>query len=180
MTSASFRRPHAVRVLLWFTTALLGLFAVHSLWPFGGAAVDTFFARWLNSVLSVAPGLCVLAHAWRRPRERAPWMLLGLAATLWGVGNTYFLVAFFYSDTVPIPSLADAFWIAFYVTAYVAIVLLMRKRIAEFRGSMWLDGLIGATAVAALATAIVFDAVLASAGGSSLSVATNLSYPLAD
>jgi two-component system cell cycle response regulator len=113
-------------------------------------------------------------------RRSAQWLLLGIASTLWGVGNTYFLLAYFDAETVPIPSLADGFWIAFYLTAYLGVVALTRARIAEFRRSMWLDGLIGATAVAAVATAIVFDAVLASAGGSGLSVATNLSYPLAD
>ena len=71
-------------------------------------------------------------------------------------------------------------WIAFYLLSYAGLVLLMRSRIADVRASAWLDGLIGAAAIAALATAIVFDTVLRAVGGSKWAVATNLTYPLAD
>lgn len=128
--------PSLGPALLCGTTALLGLFALHALWPFGGPSVDTFFGKWLNSAVCVLPGICLIAHALRRSAERAQWLILGIASTLWGVGNTYFLVAYFDADTVPIPSLADGFWIAFYLAAYVGVVALMRTRIAEFRRSM--------------------------------------------
>ena len=71
-------------------------------------------------------------------------------------------------------------WIAFYLFSYTGLGLLMRSRLTEFRASAWLDGMIGATAIAAVATAIVFDAVLGAVGGSKWAVATNLTYPLAD
>src|SRR5207302_992897 len=156
---------------LWTMAGLLALFAVHAARPFGGADVGTFFGQWVNSAVCLLPGLYIVARALRRQEERAPWLVLGIAATLWGLGNTYFLFAYF-TSTAPIPSPADGLWIAFYLTTYAGIVLLMRARIAEFRKSMWLDGLIGGTAVAAVATAIVFDAVLGSVGGSPIAVAT--------
>ena len=71
-------------------------------------------------------------------------------------------------------------WIAFYLLSYTGLVLLMRSRISEFRASAWLDGMIGATAIAAIAAALVFDTVLGAVGGSKWAVATNLTYPLAD
>jgi hypothetical protein len=45
---------------------------------------------------------------------------------------------------------------------------------------MWLDGLIAALAVAALAAAVVFHAVLGQIGGTTISTAVNLAYVLAD
>ena len=49
-----------------------------------------------------------------------------------------------------------------------------------FRGDLWLDGVIASLAVAALGAAVVFDEVLKTTGGSTLVIATNLAYPLAD
>jgi diguanylate cyclase (GGDEF)-like protein len=166
--------------LLWGTTALLGVFALHALVPFGGEAGRVAIGRWVNAGICLLPGIYVLLQAFRSRTERTAWLVLGAASTLWGIGNTYFLIAFWNSDSVPIPSAADGLWVAFYLTTYAGVVLLMRSRLTGFRASMWLDGLIGATAVASVATAIVFHEVLRSAGGSSLSVATNLMYPLAD
>jgi two-component system cell cycle response regulator len=166
--------------LLWGLAGLLAFFTLHAVWPFGGEIGRVGVGRWLNAVVCLLPGLSIVALALRSQKERAAWFVLGVAATLWGVGNTYFLVAFWDADTVPIPSAADVLWIAFYLLTYTGVVLLMRSRIAGFRASMWLDGLIGATAVASVGTAIVFHEVLRTAGGSPLSVATNLAYPLAD
>src|SRR4051812_47767008 len=159
-------------------SAVLALFTLHALVPFGGASVDDLFARWLNSIVCVAPGIFVLARAVRVRRERLAWTLIGAGLTLWGIGNIYYL--FFLHDPVPIPSPADGMWIVFYLLSYAGLVLLMRSRIAAVRASSWLDGLIAAAAIAALATAIVFSTVLHAVGGSKWAVATNLTYPLAD
>ena len=47
-------------------------------------------------------------------------------------------------------------------------------------GAMWLDGLIGALAVAAVGAALIFGVVVSGTGGAPLTVATNLAYPLGD
>ena len=120
----------------------------------------------------------MVARAIRVSKERLAWSFIGAGLTLWGIGNVYYL--FFLGDPAPIPSAADAMWIVFYLLSYAGLILLMRARISEFRPSAWLDGMIGASAIAAVATAIVFDAVLGAVGGSKWAVATNLTYPLAD
>src|SRR4051794_28463179 len=157
-------------------SAVLALFTVHAVAQFGGAAVDDFFARWLNSVVCVAPGLFVLGRAVRVHRERLAWSVIGAGLLLWGIGNVYYL--FFLHDPIPIPSPADGMWIAFYLFSYTGLLLLMRARLSEFRASAWQDGMIGAAAIAAVATAVVFDTVLGAVGGSKWAVATNLTYPL--
>jgi two-component system cell cycle response regulator len=159
-------------------TVFLGLFAVRAVTQFGGATIDDLSSRWLNAVICIAPGIWVIARAIRVRRERLAWSVIGAGLLLWGIGNVYYL--FFLHDPIPIPSPADGMWIAFYLFSYTGLGLLMRSRLTEFRASAWLDGMIGATAIAAVATAIVFDTVLGAVGGSKWAVATNLTYPLAD
>ena len=83
-------------------------------------------------------------------------------------------------DETPFPSVADALFLAFYPPVYLALVLMLRTRIARLRAHIWLDGLMGALAVGALATALVFSAVEASSEGNRWAILTNLAYPLAD
>jgi diguanylate cyclase (GGDEF)-like protein len=64
--------------------------------------------------------------------------------------------------------------------AYVAFVLLVRRSAVRFHASMWLDGLVGGLAVAALAAALVLGPILETTGGSPAAVVTTLAYPLGD
>ena len=50
----------------------------------------------------------------------------------------------------PFPSVADAFYLAYYLPLYVALVALIRARVPRFHPSMWLDGVIGALGAAAV------------------------------
>ena len=59
--------------------------------------------------------------------------------------------------------------------------MLLRERIGSFPFTRWLDGLIAGLAVAALTAALALGPIAdASTSGSSLEVATNLAYPIAD
>src|SRR5439155_21000591 len=109
------------------------------------------------------------------------WLLIGVALAMWATADIYYTLALQNLAEIPFPSLADAFYLAFYPPAYVALGLLVRARTHTFRASSWLDGISGALAVAAIAAAVVFQAVLSSVeGSSSATVAWNLAYPLAD
>jgi diguanylate cyclase (GGDEF)-like protein len=59
------------------------------------------------------------------------------------------------------------------------MVLLLRERVREFRASLWLDGAIGALAVAAVGAALVFGAIT-SQGSDGRAVAVDLTYLLGD
>src|SRR5207247_2231359 len=102
------------------------------------------------------------------------------AVAAWGVGDTIWTFAIESDPSPPFPSIADIGFLAVYPLAYASILLLLRSRMGTLRGSLWLDGIIGGLAVAALGTAVVFQAVLGTIGGTPAAVATNLSYPLAD
>jgi two-component system cell cycle response regulator len=142
--------------------------------------LDTFFDTRVYNGLLVAASLACLARGLLVRVERLPWLLLGTALALWTAGDLYYFFFLSGGSEVPIPSVADPFYLAFYPVSYVALALLLRKRMQGFRGHLWVDGVIASLAVAALGAAIVFDEVLQTTGGSALVIATNLAYPLAD
>ncbi|MGN6588402.1 MAG: bifunctional diguanylate cyclase/phosphohydrolase, partial [Solirubrobacterales bacterium] len=80
----------------------------------------------------------------------------------------------------PFPSPADFGFLAFYPASYVALALLLRARVAQLEPLAWVDGLIGALAVAGVAAALIFPPVLEALGGSPLGVSVSLAYPCAD
>ncbi len=158
---------------------VVGAFAVEALLGTQGS-VDLLFNNWIYyGLLLASAGLC-LARAVLVRAERLPWLLMGAALLLWAAGDLYWYVVLAAQENIPYPSVADALYLAFYPVSYVALALLLRKRIRKFEGNLWLDGLIAALAVAALGAAVVFDKVLSTTGGNALVVATNLAYPLAD
>ena len=135
---------------------------------------------WLYNGLVLAAGAVCIARGVSSSRERAAWVLMGTAVVCWGIGNTIWTFAYVGLASPPYPSLADAFWLAVYAPVYVALLLLLRSRAGAVRGSVWLDGIIASLAVAAVGTAVVFQAVLQATSGSKAAIATNLAYPLAD
>jgi two-component system, cell cycle response regulator len=161
---------------------LLALFAVYVAQTLLGRVDGGIFdpaTMVYNALLVLAAAVCA-ARGLTTTAERVPWLLLGLAIGFWASGDLYYTLFLSGADEVPFPSVADALYLSFYPLAYVALGLLLRARIRQFHGSLWLDGIIGALVVSAIGAAVVFDAVLATTGGSKLVVATNLAYPLFD
>jgi diguanylate cyclase (GGDEF)-like protein len=78
------------------------------------------------------------------------------------------------------PSLADAFYLAFFPLAYAGIALFVRGEVRRLNTPSWLDSVIAALGAAAVCSAFAFRSVLHSAGGNALEVATNLAYPVGD
>jgi two-component system cell cycle response regulator len=136
--------------------------------------------QWVYDPLMLAAGAACLVRGVVHRRDRLAWILMGAAVAAWGIGDMIWTFAIESDPNPPFPSIADIGFLAVYPFAYAAILLLLRSRMGTLRGSLWLDGVIGGLAVAAVGTAVVFQAVLDTIGGSRASVATNLSYPLAD
>ena len=146
--------------------------------PVGGA--DGLFERWLAMAVEVGAAVACVCRVVFVREERRIWALVALSVSLWALGDAYFRLALWDFEVVPVPSLADAGWLAFYVPAYAAIALLVRARVESVRATLWVDGVIGGLAVASIAAAIVFDAVLGTVGGRPSVVATGLAYPICD
>jgi two-component system, cell cycle response regulator len=164
----------ARRVLL-VLTGLFAVLAFEFLFDVSGELRHVLNVGVYDNVMLAAGLVCIARGILRRP-ERAPWILVGVAVIAWAVGDTIWRFGSGWAG----PSLADVGFLAFYPPAYAAILLLLRNRIDRLHSILWLDGVIAALAVAAIGTAVVFQAVLDVLNGSRAAVAVNLAYPLAD
>lgn len=156
-------------------------FTLHAALGFGGSAADTLFGIWVYDALMLGAAASCLARAAIVRRERVAWALLGAGLAAWTAGEIYYSAVLAGSESVPIPSPADAGYLVFYPLAYVALIALLRDRIGSFPATRWLDGLIVGSAVAALSAALALGPIVdASTSDSTLAVVTNLAYPIAD
>ena len=140
--------------------------------------LNPFMERWSFSVLEIGATVVCLLRVVLVREERLAWSLIALAVGSWAMGDLIWRIAYYSLAAPPIPSLSDLFWFAFYPFAYAGIVVLVRERARFVSTAMWLDGLIAALAVAALAAAVVFHAVLGQIGGTTISTAVNLAYAM--
>ena len=107
--------------------ATLGVFySVSTLIPFEERppGLDT----WFYSIVLVLTSLLALARPLLVRRNRLAWALVALAVTSWSLGDIYWEVKFsnYAAEDIPVPSLADAFYIGLYPLAYLGFVLLAR------------------------------------------------------
>ena len=176
------RLPHAPLAwgLLTALAALLAAYSVVILGPLGGEAVQDAFGRWAYDAIVLGAATAVLIRAAQVETERMAWLGLGIGMLLWALGQTYYSVVLYYADPAPFPSPSDALFLAFYPFTYFALVRLLRSRAHRVDSFAWVDGLIGALAVAALTAAAIFPPVLEALGGEALGVAVSLAYPCAD
>jgi two-component system, cell cycle response regulator len=176
--------PNRSRIVLRAVSALLLLalvaYAAHAGFRFGGSSLDGLFNDWIyNGLLVGGAGLC-LARGVLVAEERPAWLILGFGLAAWAAGDIHWTLALSGLESPPFPSLSDAFYLALYPAAYVALVLLLRARVSGFWRSLWLDGAIGALAVASIAAAVAFTPIIEATEGDAAAVATNLAYPLGD
>ena len=142
--------------------------------------LDVIFGRFAHDiVLLTAAGITAL-RAIRYRRERLAWSLIAAALFSWTLGEIYYTTVLQASGSVPVPSPADLGYLGVYPLGFAGLMLLMRERTGHVSPTTWVDGVIAALVVGALAAAIVFETVLHTVGGRPLSIATNLAYPLGD
>ncbi len=161
-------------------TAAVGLaaFLVYTLSGVRGQSIDRLFNDGVYNTLELlAVAACCLRLACVKA-DRGPWALITVGIASWTTADLLFTFA--YDNDPPYPSLADVFFLAFYPLCYVGLLLLVHRHVAEFTRSLWLDGLTGALAAAALGAAVLVEVVLETTAGSPAVVVTNLAYPIGD
>ncbi len=147
----------------------------------GGHALDNFAFNWVYDAVIIGGAVSCLVRGIRVKAERVPWLLLGLGLGFDAAGEVYYSLVFGSSGNPPSPSVADALYLLYYPTAYVALVLLMRERMAGFSPSTWLDGAIAALTATSVIAALLFDPIVhVATQGDAPAVATNLAYPIGD
>ena len=161
-------------------SSLLLLYAAVTIWTLGSASLQDAVGRWVYDAVVLGAALVVLARAALVEAERKAWLALGIGLLLWALGQTYYSTVLYYASPAPFPSPSDALFLAFYPASYLALALLLRARVAHLDPLAWVDGLIGALAVAGVAAALIFPPVLEALGGSPFGVGVSLAYPCCD
>jgi len=141
-----------------------------------GAAIDIP----LYTALELGAALFCLSRPLVRPNNRLAWLAVGLGIASFTAGDLYYSLFLSGDETIPYPSFADAGYIGLYPLVYVGLGLMLRGRTLEANRSFWLDGTIAGLAVGAIGAALLFGTIVDTTGGASLTVATNLAYPLGD
>jgi diguanylate cyclase (GGDEF)-like protein len=157
----------------------LGLYAAQAAIAVCGKGADAFFETYVYTGLVATGAALCFARVLTSPRERVAWAVLGGGLAAWAAGDAYYVAALSDMLDPPLPSFADALWLALYPACYVALVLLVRERVRSFPRSLWLDGLVGALAVAALGSALVMGAITAP-GADSAVITMDLVYLCGD
>jgi two-component system cell cycle response regulator len=111
-------------------------------------------------------------------QRRWPWTAIGLGLLAWTAGDLYWTLVLYDLDSVPIPSWADAGYLAFLPLMFAGLVGLARGHLRELPATLWLDASVAACGAAALSAAAVLGRV--GFDGHLLAVATNAAYPIGD
>jgi len=171
--------PGVVQFLLLLPPALFLVTTVPGVRP-GGVG----YRFWLDGVLNnlayeCAAVLCAVRTR-RSTGSHLGGYLLAAGLALYGGGNVFWTAAVRPLVLQPFPSGADALFLAFYPLAFSALVLAAKRRDARHARSLWLDGIVGATGVAAIAAAATIGPILDAGQGSWAAIATTTAYPLLD
>jgi two-component system, cell cycle response regulator len=175
--AAHLRAPALLR--LWQAVLVTGLvllalsYTVH--FSPGGPRL---YQGWVYEGIELLAALGCLGRAVLVRAERSAWFFIGAALLATTSGDI--LYDFWYDGNPPFPSAADLAYLAFYPLLYVGIVLLLRRRVSTFNASLWLDGLVAATAAGALGASVLVEVVVNSTHGDQLVVLTNMAYPIGD
>jgi two-component system cell cycle response regulator len=177
---ASHPMPLRVRAVLGGLAVLTIAYAAQAtfvLIPRPGAAT---IEKVTTNVIIIGAALLCAWRAMEVRRERAAWVCFAAGLLLWGLGDVYFALALWDLTVIPIPSPADVGYLGLYPGVYAGLVLLYRARGGSDRSSLWVDGAVGALALAALAATMLYGPLVDALAGSPDEVATNLAYPLGD
>ena len=134
-------------------------------------------ATWFLVAVFAPCGAAILVRALRVPQERSAWAAIGAGLLLYAVGSTVYNLD---GSAVAFPSLADAFWLSLLPLSLIGMVALVRARHLHVSASLWLDGLIGGSVVAAIAAVFVLQPVVELTTGQGWVGAAQLAYPLGD
>lgn len=132
-----------------------------------------------NAVFAFGAIACVAAALSARV-DRLAWWSLAVALALSVIGNVIYTVVIARMENEPFPSIADLFYLVYYLPLYVALLALIKTRVIRFHASMWLDGIVGALGAGAVAVAVLLGPALEMTEGDPAVVATGLAYPIAD
>jgi len=162
--------------------ATFGVSTIPGVRPAGHTGYNLILDGILNNLAyASSPVLCYL-RARKATAYQSSWRILALGLAMYGLGNIYWTIFVRPLAEQPFPSVADGFWLSFYPCAFVALLLVIRDFAGKLPLSLWLDGIVGGLAVAAIAAAVVGPVLKAvhGTGDTTAAIITREAYPLLD
>ncbi|MET1155003.1 MAG: hypothetical protein ABWX72_12460, partial [Arthrobacter sp.] len=162
------------------------LFAVAAAYAAGvifrGSEDFNFFVDGVLGLLAVVlPAAVVWLMVFRLKGKRPEMILAAAAMSCHAAGDTYYVVVSAAGEDVPLPSLADAGYVGFYLLMLAALAVTVRRQLRDMAGPVVLDSVVGGFGAAAF-LAVVLGPVLSSAfeGPHSAAAVLDAAYPLMD
>jgi diguanylate cyclase (GGDEF)-like protein len=137
-------------------------------------------AAWGPPAVFLVCGVICLARARRFAAERTPWSLIGAGLVLYAAGYVVYHAELTAHPAVSFPSAADLLWLSLYPLSFAGMVGLVRARHVHVNASLWLDAMIGGSAVAATAAVFLLPPVFDLTVTAGWAGAAQLAYPLCD
>ena len=143
---------------------------------------DVLLDGWLQCAGYVTAALLAVLRALLSSVDRTLWVGVSAALVVRALGFVTFVTLVRGRQPVPVPSIADAAWLATYVPLMIALVALARTSFTGLSTSLLLDGLVGMLATAGLAVALVWPALAdaVASGAPAGAMVTDLAYPVLD
>jgi two-component system cell cycle response regulator len=170
--------PRSARALLGLIA--LGCVGYAAILLTGNATHPTL--RWVYPTIVIATAVSMAWRAVARQTDRAAWLLMAVAAFCWGGGQIFYNAFLANAASPPVPSVADAMWLAYYPFTAAALALLVRRRVGHLPRAYWLDAAIGVAATGAVGAIVTVDLVGAasSSGAGTLEKVFAAGYPIGD
>ncbi len=171
-------QPRVLVPVWWLLGSLCLVEALHEV--FGLGSPDAVLGRGLEAFLLVAATALCLARAVLEPRGRRAWLWIGAGLGCWAFGTVLWDILYSGDANPPYPSVADAFWLAWYPVTVVGLVLLVRDRVRGFELHRWMDGMAVVLVVMTPAVALIVQPVASRSTDGSLGTIVDFSYPILD
>jgi hypothetical protein len=172
------RQPRVLVPVWWLLGSLCLVEAVHEV--FGVGSPDAVLGLGLEAFLLVAATVLCLGRAVYEPRGRRAWIWIGAGLGCWAFGTVLWDVLYSGDANPPYPSVADAFWLAWYPVTVVGLVLLVRDRVRGFELHRWMDGMAVVLVVMTPAVALIVQPVASRSTDSGLGTIIDFGYPILD
>ncbi len=167
--------PRGVCVVLGALVVLVLVHGAHTVLGLDLGRSAALYDEWVyDAVMVGCAGVC-LARAILLADGRLAWACLSFGLACDAAAE---IMASISESLAPIAQ--DVLYLCLYLGAYLAIVLLGRRRALQFQASMWLDGVIGGLAVGSVGALALSTPGLLASHGSGVRAALSISYPLTD
>jgi hypothetical protein len=176
--STGIRQPAVLVPVWWLLGSLCLVEALHELTGVGGP--DAVLGIGMEAFLVSAAAVICLARALYEPRGRAPWLWVGAGLACWAVGTVLWDVVYSDDARPPYPSIADAFWLAWYPVTVIGLVLLVQERVRRFELHRWMDGVAVVLVVLTPAVALIVQPVADRSPDGGLATVVDFTYPILD